>query len=255
MDVTEIGDWDGPAWDEVLAAAAGDAAAPARAGALWPIYGPLLAPTTERPFVLGQIGQSLDGRVATANGHSHTINGPQALTHLHRLRALVDAVVVGVGTALADDPQLTVRHADGPHPARVVIDPNGRLPAHARCLRDDGVRRIVLRTAAQADAEGIEQVVVPGRNGVMAPARVLDVLCEFGFRRILIEGGPRTLSHFVAAGLVDRLHVMIAPMIIGSGPAGMQLPPIAHLDASIRPAMRAFRLGDGDILCDCALRP
>ena len=86
--------------------------------------------------VVGQCGQSIDARIATASGHSHYINGAEGLAHLHRLRALVDAVVVGVGTALADDPQLTVRRVAGPNPARVVIDPNGRLAADgARCWR------------------------------------------------------------------------------------------------------------------------
>src|SRR5579871_1800085 len=116
---------------------------------LWPIYGPILCRAAGQPFVVGQIGQSLDGRIATAGGHSHYINGAAAIVHLHRLRALVDAVVIGVGTAIADDPQLTVRHAatgaDTPQPARVIIDLNGRLPENAKCLRDDGARRIVIQ--------------------------------------------------------------------------------------------------------------
>src|SRR5499433_3469673 len=108
------------------------------------IFGPLRAGEVDDLLVVGQIGQSLDGRAATATGHSHYINGAEGLDHLHRLRALMDAVVVGVGTALADDPLLTVRRVAGPHPARVVIDPNGRLPATARAFRDDGVRRLVI---------------------------------------------------------------------------------------------------------------
>ena len=96
------------------------------------IFGPLRGDAPDELFVVGQIGQSLDGRVATAGGHSHYINGPAGLAHLHRLRAIVDAVVVGVGTALADDPQLTVRHVAGRNPARVVIDPGARLPAAAK---------------------------------------------------------------------------------------------------------------------------
>src|SRR5712675_3092510 len=107
-------------------------------------FGPLKAGATDDLVVVGQFGQSLDGRVATESGHSHYINGPAGLAHLHRLRALVDAVVVGIGTAVADDPQLTVRHVAGPSPARVVIDPSGRLPATARLLADDGIRRIVI---------------------------------------------------------------------------------------------------------------
>src|SRR5580698_10644198 len=91
------------------------------------IFGPLRAGKVDDLLVVGQIGQSLDGRAATSTGHSHFINGTEGLDHLHRLRALMDAVVVGVGTALADDPLLTVRRVAGPHPARVVIDPSGRL--------------------------------------------------------------------------------------------------------------------------------
>ena len=108
------------------------------------IFGPLRRGQVDDLVVVGQCGQSIDARIATASGHSHYINGAEGLAHLHRLRALVDAVVIGVGTALADDPQLTVRRVAGPNPARVVIDPNGRLPAAARLLADDGVRRLVI---------------------------------------------------------------------------------------------------------------
>ena len=91
-------------------------------------------------MVVGQCGQSIDARIATPTGHSHYINGEAGLAHLHRLRALVDAVVVGVGTAIQDDPLLTVRRVEGPSPARVVVDPNGRLPPTARVLAADGIR-------------------------------------------------------------------------------------------------------------------
>ena len=101
------------------------------------------------------------------SGHSHYINGPEGLAHLHRLRALVDAVVVGVGTVLADDPQLTVRRVAGPNPARVVIDPSGRLTRTARLLADDGVRRLVItRSDTTLDlAAGIEVVKVAATGG------------------------------------------------------------------------------------------
>src|SRR6266850_6732728 len=108
------------------------------------VFGPLRKGTVDDLVIVGQLGQSLDGRIATESGHSKYINGPAGLVHLHRLRALVDAVVVGVGTAVADDPQLTVRRVAGPSPARVVVDPNGRLPPTARLFDADGVRRLVL---------------------------------------------------------------------------------------------------------------
>src|SRR5215467_7369090 len=127
------------------------------------IFGPLHAGRVDDLLVVGQIGQSLDGRAATATGHSHYINGAEGLDHLHRLRALVEAVVVGVGTAVADDPLLTVRRVAGPHPARIVIDPSGRLPATARAFRDDGVRRLVITVdaASRHPPAGIERVALP----------------------------------------------------------------------------------------------
>src|SRR5215470_8789505 len=108
------------------------------------LFGPLRATPSGRPMVVGQIGQSLDGRIATPSGHSCYINGPEGIAHLHRLRALVDAVVVGAGTVRADDPQLTVRCVTGPNPVRVVIDPRGTLPAQSRAFIRDGVHRIVI---------------------------------------------------------------------------------------------------------------
>jgi riboflavin-specific deaminase-like protein len=204
--------------------------------------------------IIGQFGQSIDARIATADGDSHYINGAAGLAHLHRLRALVDAVLVGVGTAIADDPQLTVRRVTGPNPARVVIDPNGRLPPSARLLAADGVRRLVFtdkRTPRHLPAD-VEIVQLPRRDGQIAPAAILAALAARGFRRILIEGGADTVSRFLAAGCLDRLHVVIAPIIIGSGPASVTLPPIARLEHALRAPMRCHVLGD-EVLLDCDL--
>ena len=141
------------------------------------------------------------------------------LAHLHRLRALVDAVVIGVGTAIADDPQLTVRRVEGPSPARVIIDPNGRLPSTARVLAADGIRRLVIAkagTPAKLPA-GVEIVPLPADQGRLAPAAIIAALADRGFRRILIEGGADTVSRFLAARCLDRLHVLVAPIILGAG--------------------------------------
>src|SRR6516165_9302021 len=96
------------------------------------IFGPLRKGAVDDLVLVGQCGQSIDARIATPSGDSHYINGEVGLEHLHRLRALMDAVVIGVGTAVADDPQLTVRRVRGPNPARVIIDPKGRLPPTVR---------------------------------------------------------------------------------------------------------------------------
>jgi riboflavin-specific deaminase-like protein len=205
-------------------------------------------------MVVGQCGQSIDARIATPTGHSHYINGTAGLAHLHRLRALVDAVVIGIGTAIADDPQLTVRRVEGPSPARVILDPNGRLPPAARVLADDGVRRIAMTKEGTAVRlpPGIEVVPLPAPDGRIAPEAILSALAERGMRRILVEGGADTVSRFVAARKIDRLHVMIAPVILGSGPSSLNLPPIKLVDEAMRVPVRAHVLGD-EVLLDCDL--
>ncbi len=204
--------------------------------------------------VVGQIGQSLDGRIATPAGHSHYVNGEDGLAHLHRLRALADAVVVGIGTVLADDPQLTVRRVSGPHPARVVIDPRGKLPRGARLLADDGVRRIVVTADGKRPdlPPGVEILPVKPVDGSIPPHAILDRLRGLGFRLVLIEGGANTVSRFLAAGCLDRLHVVVAPVVIGSGPAGLSLAPIEAMDQALRFPVRTHNLGP-EILFDCDL--
>jgi diaminohydroxyphosphoribosylaminopyrimidine deaminase/5-amino-6-(5-phosphoribosylamino)uracil reductase len=218
------------------------------------IFGPLRRGMADDLMVVGQYGQSIDARIATVTGHSHYVNGEAGLAHLHRLRALVDAVVIGVGTALADDPQLTVRRVAGPNPARVVIDPNGRLPPTARLLKADGARRLLVNgTAGTARLPpDVERIVLPMAGGHVDPAAILAALAERGLRRILIEGGANTVSRFLAAGCLDRLHVVIAPIILGSGPSGVMLPPIARVDQALRAPMRVHVMGD-EVLLDCDL--
>jgi riboflavin-specific deaminase-like protein len=204
--------------------------------------------------LIGQCGQSIDARIATSSGHSHYINGVGGLAHLHRLRALVDAVVIGVGTAVLDDPLLTVRRVEGPSPARVVIDPNGRLPASARVLAADGIRRIVI-TAAGARTRlpgGVETLAIAADNGRLAPAAIATALADRGLRRILIEGGADTVSRFLAARCLDRLHILIAPIILGTGRSSLTLAPIERVEQAMRAPMRAHVL-DGDVLLDCDL--
>jgi riboflavin-specific deaminase-like protein len=239
-------------WPRLLARAEAPARLGAAAAAFWRLYAPL-ADSQSDTVVLGQLGQSLDGRIATATGHSHYVNGPAALDHLHRLRALVDAVVVGIGTVLADDPQLTVRRVSGSHPARVVIDPNGRLPASARLLAQDGRPVFVIQATERHRPSRVSPITLPLCDGRLAPADILTALAERGLRRILVEGGANTLSSFLAAGTLDRLHLCIAPLVIGSGPVGLALPPIERLENALRPAVTVHPLGD-DVLFDCRFR-
>lgn len=212
---------------------------------------------TDRPFVVAQLGQSLDGRIATDTGESKWINKACALRHVHALRANVDAVVVGAGTVTADDPQLNVRLVEGRAPARVIIDASGRLKPEARCLARDGAPVLVVRAdpgPAPGLPDHVEVVKVPRVGRDMPPMEIVAALFARGYRRLLIEGGAVTVSGFIAAGAVDRLHVLVAPMIIGSGKTGLALPPLARLDDALRPRTEVHVLADGDVLFDCDLR-
>ena len=204
-------------------------------------------------FVVAQIGQSLDGRIATTTGESRYINGPAALRHLHALRAHVDAVVVGAGTVAADDPRLDVRRTTGDNPARVVIDPTGRTLASALWLREDGARRLLV-TSLDAQAPAAAEVIrLPLVDGAFEPRAILRTLAERGLRMVLIEGGQRTLASFIDAGCVDRLHLLMSCIILGSGVAGLALRSNGKLAAARRPRTDVYPLGGGDILFDCDL--
>jgi len=208
----------------------------------------------DRAFVIAQLGQTLDGRIATQTGESKYINGPGALDYLHKLRAAVDAVVVGVGTVIADNPSLTVRRVAGASPARVIIDPNARLTDSAECLRDDGRRIFVVSVARTPRPANVEMILVPREADELCPRAIVAALAERGMRRILVEGGAQTISRFIQAGALDRLHILTAPMIIGSGKPGLVLPPIDSLAQALSPRTRAYPLPEGDVIFDCDMR-
>jgi diaminohydroxyphosphoribosylaminopyrimidine deaminase/5-amino-6-(5-phosphoribosylamino)uracil reductase len=156
----------------------------------------------QRPFVVWKVAATLDGRVAATDGTSRWITGEQARAAVHRLRATCDAVVVGSGTALADDPQLTVRDTDGRNverqPLRVVVDRRDRVPATARVL--DGAAPTHVSRAA-------------------SPADLLAELFDRDVRRVLLEGGPTLAAGFLREGLVDEAVIHLAPKFLGSGPS------------------------------------
>lgn len=246
-------------WSALLALREGGHGAPAAEWtdgerAAWDLYAPLAAGAGSDPYFFAQVGQSIDGRVATVSGDATDVSGPEGLCHLHRCRALADAVVIGVRTALADNPRLTVRHVRGRHPARVVLDPRGRLPDDAQLFRDAAARRIVIQSVPRRRPEGVEVITLPARGHVMLPHAIREALIARGLPRVLIEGGGTTIAHFLEAGLLDRLHVGIAPLIIGAGPSGLRTAPIERLSDALRPRTAVYGL-DTDVVFDCALEP
>jgi diaminohydroxyphosphoribosylaminopyrimidine deaminase/5-amino-6-(5-phosphoribosylamino)uracil reductase len=220
-----------------------------------PLFAPLRAPVPEgRSFVLGRIAQSLDGYIATRDGESVWISGPDDLRHTHQLRALCDAVVVGAKTVRSDNPRLTTRLVDGPSPVRVVLDPDRRLGSSYRVFHD-GPETLLLCAPEMASGGALGSAcVLPvprGPSGLDIPA-ILALLRRRGLRRIFVEGGGVTVSRFLAAGALDRLHVTVAPLVMGGGVPAFPLPPVERLEEGRRFAWTAHRIG-ADILLDIPL--
>ena len=227
--------------------------------ALIDLYLPICSATNTNPITVGHLGQSLDGFIATHSGESQYVTGGENILHLHRMRALCDAVVVGAGTIAADDPQLTTRHVSGPSPLRVVLDPARRLAEHYKVFNDDSA--VTLYVCAKSLAREGETHV--GRAAIVAldegpdgvdVGQVLRQLRARGCHRIFVEGGGVTVSMFLEANLLDRLQIAIAPLLIGDGRPAIRLPPRTALSDCHRPRYRVFRMGT-DVLFDCEIGP
>jgi diaminohydroxyphosphoribosylaminopyrimidine deaminase/5-amino-6-(5-phosphoribosylamino)uracil reductase len=185
-----------------------------------------------RPWVLFKSAMTLDGKVATRTGDSKWISGDDSRALAHRWRACMDAVVVGIGTALADDPQLTARlpGLEGEaarQPRRVVFDALARLPVASQLVaaaHDVPLTVVVSRAAAHGDtdaleAAGVQVLVATGEN---EPARVrsgLDQLAAMGVASVLLEGGPHLAGAFLDAGEIDEIRLFLAPLLLGGSSA------------------------------------
>lgn len=222
------------------------------------LYLPFCSATASHPMTLGHLGESLDGFIATHTGESQWVTGPENVVHMHRLRALCDAVVVGPGTVAADDPQLTTRLVEGENPLRVVIDPGRRLGDHHRVFTDESAPTLYVCAHQQvrSSEECVGHATVVGLDGddeAVDLTALIGLLRDRGCARIFIEGGGVTVSAFLQAQLLDRLHLAIAPLLIGDGRAAIRLPAPTALGDCHRPSYRVFRMG-GDVLFDCDLR-
>ena len=221
------------------------------------LYLPLALASHTQPLTVAHLGQSLDGYIATLTGASRYVNGPENLTHLHRMRALSDAVVVGSHTVACDNPQLTTRRVVGPNPVRVILDPRRRLDARWALFQDPAAPTLLVCDETRVDSAkwGHADIL-----GVPCVGQRLDLRAVFvrlrarGLFGIFVEGGGLTVSAFLEEKLLDRLQITVAPLIIGSGRRSVTLPPIRDLADGLRPPHRRYPMGE-DVLFDCHLRP
>jgi diaminohydroxyphosphoribosylaminopyrimidine deaminase / 5-amino-6-(5-phosphoribosylamino)uracil reductase len=199
-----------------------------------------------RPFVLVKLATTLDGRV-TAKGRRYLV-GKRALREVHRLRDRSDAVLVGIGTVLADDPMLTVREVKGRDPLRVIVDTDARTPPTAKVVRAKDPQHTVLFVARDADARrtnrlrdaGVLLTTLPRADGGLDLGAAMRWLGEHGVNTVMSEAGPRVAGALVRAGLADRLMIITAPIAGGEGP-----PALAGVtDTSALKNVRVRRFGE-----------
>ena len=176
-----------------------------------------------RSWCAVKVALSLDGKMASADGKSKWITGPQARKLAHAMRADHDGVLIGGGTIIADDPELTVRSVRGPNPIRVILAPHRGIPLKSKIANSVSKVKTLLVTDDTAQPEGFE---IPGLmvvristddRGMIDPASLLSILPRFGMLSLLVEGGAGVLSSFMQAGVVDEISVGIAPSVIGKG--------------------------------------
>lgn len=214
---------------------------------------------TGRPLVTLSYAQSLDGSITARRGQPLALSGPAAQVFTHRLRAGHSAILVGIGTVLADDPRLTVRLVDGPDPQPVVLDGSLRCPPHARLLH--GTRPPWIATTSQADparraalqAAGAHLLELPEAEAgrIHLPA-LLAVLAGLGMNSLMVEGGARVITSFLARRLVDWVALTVVPQFTGGLPAveaSLEQPGGAHNRFPRLEGVQSTQLGEDWILC------
>ena len=216
---------------------------------------------TGRPFVTVKYAQTLDGRIATRTGDSKWISGEPARRFAHQLRAEHEAIMVGIGTVLADDPQLTVRLIEGRDPVRVIVDSRLRTPLTARLLNATGKTLIACgenaepARASDLRRRGVDVVTVPGSSHHEQTGRsielssLLELLGRKKMASVLVEGGSRIITSLLTANLVDRLVVAVVPVIVGEGVDAIGDLGIERISDAIRLSSVVVRqLGDDVVL-------
>jgi diaminohydroxyphosphoribosylaminopyrimidine deaminase/5-amino-6-(5-phosphoribosylamino)uracil reductase len=212
-----------------------------------------------RPQVLLKAAISLDGMLATASGDSKWISSAASRDLAHQLRADADAVLVGVGTVIADDPALTVRRVTGPQPLRIVLDPRLRTPRESQLITTAGESPVLLVHGGADPAAGERLAGYDGlellecattAEGRIDPVQLAQQLGARGILSLLVEGGSRVHGSFIAAGVADRLALFVAPKLIGGGKPWAALPGVEQVSQSYRAAqLSATAIGD-DLLIE-----
>ena len=194
----------------------------------------------KKKFYIGQIGQSLDGKIALLNGNSHYINDKNSISYLHSLRSICDAVVVGVNTIRKDDPLLTTRAIKGSNPQRIIIDPSLKLTNKYQVFKDGMPNIIFTHSKINKKFNNTQIYKLPERNFTNL---IYQNINRLGYKLVLVEGGSKTISKFLENKLLNIMQFIIAPTIIGSGINSINIEPISNLKNVIRTKNNIYKFG------------
>ena len=195
---------------------------------------------SKKKFYIGQIVQSLDGKIALLNGKSHYINDKNSISYLHSLRSICDAVVVGVNTIRKDDPLLTTRAIKGLNPQRIIIDPSLKLTNKYQVFKDGMPNIIFTHSKLNKKFNNTQIYKLPERNFTNL---IYQNINRLGYKLVLVEGGSKTISKFLENGLLNIMQFIIAPTIIGSGINSINIEPITNLKNVIRTKNNIYKFG------------
>jgi diaminohydroxyphosphoribosylaminopyrimidine deaminase/5-amino-6-(5-phosphoribosylamino)uracil reductase len=213
---------------------------------------------TDMPFVTLKFAQSLDGRIATKTRRSQWISSPETLRLAHKLRSIHDAVLIGIGTVLADDPGLTVRLVKGKNPQRIIVDSRLRIPLTAQILNDEGVDRTIVVATEGANRKKAQKIQHLGaeilwaeinRRGGVDIRDLLGKLGHMGITSVLVEGGSRIITSFLKERLADKIVIVVAPKLIGKGIEALGDLEIRDIKQALRISrMKTKRIGDDIVI-------
>ncbi len=215
------------------------------------------------PFVTVKFAQTLDGRIATQTGHSQWISSERTLTLAHKMRSVHDAIMVGVGTVIRDNPQLTVRRTKGKTPLRIILDSHLRIPLSSQMLNDSYTENTLIATTSATDKKKVRQVKDKGarvvlvdqdKYGRVSLSGLLRRLGKMDISSLMVEGGGQVITSFLRERLVDRLVITIAPKIIGQGINWVGDLELEKMGEALRISEYRFRKVGDDIVFEGRLR-
>lgn len=217
---------------------------------------------TKIPFITLKFAQTIDGKIATSTGHSRWISSEPSLKFAHRLRSIHDGIMVGAGTILTDDPELTVRRTRGKNPLRIVVDSTLRIQANARVLKNQENAKTIVATTQRYDKEKFSQLTAARIETLVINSDTRNhvdlkkLLVELGKKEIssvLVEGGSKIITSFLKEKIADRIVIVMAPKIIGTGTPSVGNLGIKRIDDAIKLSSRKVFKKGNDIVIDVRL--